>query len=80
MARQVATSEIKATRAARTDSMSKLPNRRGFMEYVESDEAVKAAQRGEAAVIYIDLPNNTPFHSLNMFVILSFFLTRHSFI
>ena len=55
LARQVETSRTRAREAANTDSMSGLPNRRGFMEFVEGDLAQKAAENGSAAVIYIDL-------------------------
>ena len=55
LARNADESRMRARNAARTDSLSKIPNRRAFMEIVEADDAVKSARKGHAAVIYIDL-------------------------
>jgi diguanylate cyclase (GGDEF)-like protein len=55
LARQVEKSRTRANQAASTDSMSALPNRRGFMEFVQSQSVEAAAAAGQAAVIYIDL-------------------------
>ena len=55
LARQAEESETRARKAAGTDSMSQLPNRRGFMEFVESEWVMKEADKGNAAIIYVDL-------------------------
>jgi diguanylate cyclase (GGDEF)-like protein len=47
--------EKRAVQAARTDSLSGLPNRHGFHAFIETEDAVVAAEVGQAALIYIDL-------------------------
>ncbi|MHA6287668.1 diguanylate cyclase domain-containing protein, partial [Maricaulis sp. CAU 1757] len=55
LARQAEKNEQIALRAAGTDSLTGLPNRQAFTDYLSSDAASAAADNGEAAVIYIDL-------------------------
>ena len=55
LARAAEDNERRAHLAASTDSLSGLPNRHGFSNYIETDAAVTAANRGEVAVIYVDL-------------------------
>jgi diguanylate cyclase (GGDEF)-like protein len=55
LARTAELNERRAMLAARTDSLSGLPNRHGFHAFIESDEAVIAAEIGQAALIYVDL-------------------------
>lgn len=55
LARTAEQNERRAMQAARTDSLSGLPNRHGFHAYIESEDAVIAAEIGQAALIYIDL-------------------------
>lgn len=55
LARRAERNEQRAVYAAATDSLSGLPNRLGFTNFIESEMATEAAARGEAAVIYIDL-------------------------
>ncbi|WP_291844256.1 EAL domain-containing protein [Maricaulis sp.] len=55
LARHAASNEKRAVIAAGTDNLSGLPNRLGFTSFIESTLARRAAQDGEAAIIYIDL-------------------------
>ena len=55
LARRAESNEQRAVQAAATDSLSGLPNRLGFNNFIESDHAITAAAQGEAAVIYVDL-------------------------
>ncbi|BDX00924.1 putative bifunctional diguanylate cyclase/phosphodiesterase [Maricaulis maris] len=55
LARHASSNEKRAIIAAGTDNLSGLPNRLGFTSFIESEAATRAAQRGDAAVIYIDL-------------------------
>jgi len=55
LARHAASNEKRAIIAAGTDNLSGLPNRLGFTSFIESKAATRAAEDGEAAVIYIDL-------------------------
>jgi diguanylate cyclase (GGDEF)-like protein len=55
LARTAEDNERRAHLAASTDSLSGLPNRHGFSNFIASDTAVQAASQGQAAVIYVDL-------------------------
>lgn len=55
LGRAAAENERRAKLAASTDSLSQLPNRHGFVEFIESPAVEHAAKHGEAAVIYLDL-------------------------
>jgi diguanylate cyclase (GGDEF)-like protein len=44
-----------AQMAARTDRLSGLPNRHGFLSHIESPDLVRAAEQGRAGVIFVDL-------------------------
>ncbi|MEX0851898.1 MAG: bifunctional diguanylate cyclase/phosphodiesterase [Bauldia sp.] len=48
-------SEKEAVIAARTDSMTGLMNRTGFLERIESEGYTEACRHGELAVIYLDI-------------------------
>ncbi|MDX6806396.1 putative bifunctional diguanylate cyclase/phosphodiesterase [Terrihabitans rhizophilus] len=51
----LAESEQGAQKAARTDGLTGLLNRRGFLEFITSEEAEKAARSGNLAVIFLDI-------------------------
>ncbi|MCP4384355.1 MAG: bifunctional diguanylate cyclase/phosphodiesterase [Hyphomicrobiales bacterium] len=51
----LAESEKEALIAARTDSMTDLMNRTGFIELLESPEFRRASDAGELAIIYMDI-------------------------
>jgi diguanylate cyclase (GGDEF)-like protein len=51
----LAESEEGAQKAARTDGLTGLLNRRGFLELITSNEASQAARRGDLAVIFLDI-------------------------
>ena len=55
LVRRAEENERRAKLAASTDSLSQLPNRHGFVEFIESSSVEHAARHGEAAVIYLDL-------------------------
>lgn len=55
LARTAEENERRARHAASTDSLSGLPNRHGFSHFIEHEAAKRAADRGQAAVIYADL-------------------------
>jgi len=55
LARQAEANEQRARQAAATDSLSGLPNRHGFTQFISSNAAIEAARNGQAAAIYIDL-------------------------
>ena len=67
-ARDLAASEAEANKAARTDSLSRLPNRLALTEQIALPETSQAATDGQLAVIYIDINgfkavNDTAGHS-----------------
>lgn len=51
----LAESEAQANRAAKTDPLSGLQNRHGFIAYTRNDALSEAAAKGQAGVIFIDL-------------------------
>lgn len=55
LARSLASSEAEANRAARTDSLSGLPNRLALTEKIAEPETGRAAAKGRMAVIYVDI-------------------------
>lgn len=55
VANRLAASEREAQAAAKTDRLSGLPNRHGFLSHIESPGLTRAAQEGEAGVIFVDL-------------------------
>ena len=55
LATELSSSEVRATVAARTDSLTNLMNRNRFTELLESQEFRDMSERGELAIVYVDV-------------------------